>query len=291
MYFSYLVFIFVHEHRRRVQLAKQGKLTPPGHLVSPLACYGLTMLNLVLYYSELTLTDVVYNSSLPDNAPVGYTFMTFNLTDIDFEEITYNFTHSYLSVNETSNEIILTTALPRDNSLGSSTLTLVAYDTCQHTVSVTFSVSIYNEVPSINNLPATLSLPESTPNSTRLFELDTSDLSGDPVCCVLSDVIPRTDNFVLEYDNVTEKYYVYTSTTAQFGYWKSTSYQLVICCDDGHIYTKQTLTLKIPKPKTRSVPPRWIYLAIGLSMIPITVSFCIAGGILIMTFLLEDYAT
>ena len=64
-------FRCVAGHSRRMRLAKQEKLTPPGHLVSPLDCRGPWMSTVMLYcWCQSDSASVLLNFTFP-SCPVS----------------------------------------------------------------------------------------------------------------------------------------------------------------------------------------------------------------------------
>ncbi|KAK7469931.1 hypothetical protein BaRGS_00036035 [Batillaria attramentaria] len=174
-------------------------------------------------------------------ASVGDTVYTASATDPEGNSITYQMTQSpdsgYFDIDPNTGEITVARSLEAVTDL-SSTLTVTACDPkgCNaDTLTVTVPITDQNTAPSIDNLPATVSVLETATAGHILETLTITDAQGQRVTTTCS-VSPASESYKFAYDTVSKRLKLATVSSGQtlLDYDSGTrQYKITCIADDG----------------------------------------------------------
>ncbi|XP_078323635.1 cadherin-23-like isoform X2 [Crassostrea virginica] len=177
------------------------------------------------YFVNMGLTFTVF-----DNTAVGSRLLSVSVWDPDGrEEITVSPSTSVAFLNYQNGYIVSESTV----SVGSYSLTLIATDTCQNTVTGTTSVKVINTPPVITNLPDGCLIHEDTKNALRLLTISTSDRQSDFVSCVMSSTSPSNGPFEVKMIQGTTDYGIFSLPNPSFNFDVTRQYDVSITCSDA----------------------------------------------------------
>ncbi|XP_052762331.1 uncharacterized protein LOC128204975 [Mya arenaria] len=199
--------------------------------------------------NDPSFTNLPGSTSITNAAAASTNLVTITVTDTDSYDVdtldvtmTTNVRYSFDTTTK-----ILTTASSFTN-VGSTQDKLVfrVVDQCDNTASATFTVTITNDPPEIQNLPAAESLSEDVTAETLIFTITATDSAND-VTCSLATGVSATLPFLVKQIPSSTDYGIYSKSNPGFDYAATSSYAFDIDCSDGFTSDKEEFTVYLVK--------------------------------------------
>ncbi|KAK3597662.1 hypothetical protein CHS0354_040033 [Potamilus streckersoni] len=150
------------------------------------------------------------------------------------------------------------------NAIGTNLLVFKVTDGHSQTSTGTFTVTIINVAPVINNLPASKAIIETTYNETLLHTMNVTDTSTSITCSMTTTSVP----FLVKQIPSTTTWGIYVQSNPSFKYSLRNNYSLYILCSDGWNATTGIFTVNI----TENKPPTFTNL-VSTTVVSLTTAF------------------
>ncbi|XP_048744688.2 cadherin-23-like isoform X2 [Ostrea edulis] len=136
--------------------------------------------------------------------------------------------------------------------IGNTVFVFRATDLCGNFADHTFTLTVTNFPPVINNLPASVEVSEDVSVETQLIVLDVTDASlADTVTCTITSVTPTLTALYLRYAVGTSNYAISLRAGAGLDYDTEKTYTVNVNCTDTKETTSGTFTIYV----LRNQPP------------------------------------
>lgn len=185
-------------------------------------------------------------STVTDDTAVGTTLLTVAATDPgDTVTLTLQSTtpaSTAFNFDPATGLLTSVSNLP----VGTTTFVFRATDLCLNSVDHTFTLTVTNYPPVIENLPASTEISEDVNVETQLYVLTVTDASlADTVTCSITNVSPALAALYLRYATGTSNYVINLRAGAGLNYDSIRTYTVTVKCDDTKDTTTGTFTLYI----------------------------------------------
>ncbi|XP_055996535.1 cadherin-23-like isoform X2 [Ostrea edulis] len=190
--------------------------------------------------------------AVTDDTTVGTTLLTVVATDPgDTLTLSLQSTtpaNAAVSFDPTTGVLSTVSQLP----VGTTTFVFRATDLCGNFVEHTFTLTVTNFPPVINNLPASVEVSEDVSVETQLIVLDVTDASlDDTVTCTIPNVTPTLTALYIRYAAGTSNYAISLRAGAGLDYDTEKTYTADVSCTDTKDTTTGTFTIYV----LRNQPP------------------------------------
>nr|XP_022313980.1 protocadherin-like protein [Crassostrea virginica] len=191
-------------------------------------------------------------SSVTDDTPVSTTLLTVVATDPG-DTITLSLqsttpTSTAFNFNAATGVLSTVDQLP----IGNTAFVFRATDLCLNFVEHTFTLTVTNFPPVIENLPASTEVSEDVNVETQLYVLTVTDASlADTVTCTITNVNPALTALYLRYATGTSNYAINLRANAGLNYDTQRTYTVTVQCTDTKDTTSGTFTVYV----LRNQPP------------------------------------
>ncbi|XP_048727546.1 serine-rich adhesin for platelets-like [Ostrea edulis] len=192
------------------------------------------------------------NSTMTDDTAVGTTLLTVVATDPgDTLNLTLQSTtpaSTAINFDPATGVLSTVSQIP----IGNTVFVFRATDLCGNFVEHTFTLTVINYPPVINNLPASVEVSEDVSVETQLIVLNVTDASlDDTVTCTISSVTPTLTALYIRYAAGTSNYAISLRAGAGLDYDTDKTYTANVNCTDTKETTNGNFTIYV----LRNQPP------------------------------------
>ncbi|XP_052762071.1 cadherin EGF LAG seven-pass G-type receptor 2-like [Mya arenaria] len=199
--------------------------------------------------NDPSFTNLPGSTSITNAAAAATSLVTITVTDTDsydVDTLDVTMTTNARYAFDTTTKILTTASSLTDVGSTVDRLVFQVVDQCDNTASATFTVTITNDPPVIQNLPASESLSEDVTAETLIFTVTATDSAND-VTCSLAAGVPTTLPFLVKQIPSSTDYGIYSKSNPGFDYEATNSYTFNIDCSDGYSSDSEDFTVYLLK--------------------------------------------